>query len=60
MKEFDVPTTIRKQYETDKIVHETYCNEGYITHVNKFTLHMTEEKCEFCKRFNKEIYDGEY
>ena len=60
MLEFDMPTTIRMQFESDKQVHETYCDEGYIVHINQFTLHMTEEKCQYCAKFHKERFDGDY
>jgi hypothetical protein len=56
----DVPTTIRNQFEEDKRIHETYCDEGYIIHINKFTMHQTEEKCAYCLKFRPEVYNGEF
>lgn len=56
----EIPTTIRKQFEDDKHIHETYCDEGYIIHINEFTLNVTEEKCRYCKKFNQEVYNGDY
>jgi len=52
-----IPTTIRSQFEEDKLIHQENCNEGYIVHVNKFTLQINEEKCKYCLKFNKERFD---
>ena len=60
MKEYDIPTTIRKQYNEDLGLHNDFCNEGYIIEINKFTKEVKENQCPYCKKFNKHFFDREY
>jgi hypothetical protein len=56
----DIPETIREQYKKDQKIHEEYCNEGWTLEINKFTGKTKEDPCPYCKRFNKEIFDGDH
>ena len=55
-----VPETIRKQYESDRKIHAEYCDDGWTLEINKFTGEEKENPCPFCKRFRKELFDGDY
>jgi hypothetical protein len=59
MLEFDIPKTIRQKFNADLETHDTYCFEGYITHINEFSREVTETKCPYCEKFHKELFDND-
>jgi hypothetical protein len=52
----ELPEKVRLQYAEEKETHDTYCNEGYIEHIDIFKRGIKEVRCRYCERFNKEIF----